>query len=263
MNHSKSVLEQPIDSLVGVDPNQRRLGGVARLFGEDGFAALQTAHVLVVGLGGVGSWAAEALVRSAVGEITLMDYDHISMSNVNRQLHAIEGDFGKSKVAAMVDRLLAINPDLKVHQLDHFIKPDNVGQYILPGMAVLDATDDLLSKVAMAVWCVRQNIAFVMSGAAGGKLDPTQISIDDLSKTTHDPILSKIRGILRKSYGFESDPKRRMRVRVVYSGESRMSRSQGGLSCAGYGSAVTVTASFGFVAAAELMNQIMRSHKSV
>jgi len=113
MNHSKSVLEQPIDSLVGVDPNQRRLGGVARLFGEDGFAALQTAHVLVVGLGGVGSWAAEALVRSAVGEITLMDYDHISMSNVNRQLHAIEGDFGKSKVAAMADRLLAINPDLR------------------------------------------------------------------------------------------------------------------------------------------------------
>jgi tRNA A37 threonylcarbamoyladenosine dehydratase len=210
-------------------------------------------HVVVIGLGGVGSWAAEALARSAVGEITLIDFDHISISNTNRQLHALDGEYGKAKVEAMSQRLKKINPELIIHEVDEFVKPENIEALLPKSAVILDATDDFLSKVSLAVWCHKNAIPLVISGGAGGKIDPTKIQIDDLSKATHDPLLSKMRGILRKEYGFEKDPQNKMKLRVVYSSEPRLGVALGGLACSGYGSAVTVTASFGLAAAAEAM----------
>lgn len=237
---------------------ERRLGGVARLYGSAGMEAFEKAHVVVVGLGGVGSWAAEALARSAIGTLTLIDFDHIGLSNTNRQLHALEGEYGKSKVMAMTQRIAAINPQITIHQIDDFLTPENIDQLLPKDAAVLDATDSLLSKVALAVWAKKHGAHLVMSGAAGGKMDPTKIRVEDLSKTTQDPLLSKIRAKLRKEYGFEKDPKKKMRVRTVYSEEPRNGVAQGGLACSGYGSAVTVTASFGFAAAAEILNLLRK-----
>lgn len=235
---------------------ERRLAGVSRLYGPEAFEVFERSHVVVVGLGGVGSWAAEALARSAIGELTLIDFDHIALSNTNRQLHALEGSFGKSKVKAMSERLHAINPLLKIHEIDDFLTPDNIEQLLSPKMAILDATDALASKVALAVWAKHHGAILVMSGAAGGKVDPTKIKIEDLARTTQDPLLSRIRAKLRKEFGFEKDPKKRMRVRAVFSEEPRSGVAQGGLACSGYGSGVTVTASFGFIAAAEILAQL-------
>lgn len=241
---------------ISPEADERRLGGVSRLYGEEAFEGFKKAHVVVVGLGGVGSWAAEALARSAIGEITLIDFDHIAISNTNRQLHALEGEFGKSKVEAMAERLSRINPAIKLHLIDDFLTPENISELIPYGAHVLDATDALATKVALAVWAKRHKATLVMSGAAGGKVDPTRILVDDLARTTQDPLLSKIRARLRKEYGFEKDPKKRMRVKTVYSEEPRRGSGQGGLACSGYGSAVTVTACFGLAAAAEILNSI-------
>jgi tRNA threonylcarbamoyladenosine dehydratase len=239
----------------------RRFGGVARLYGEEGLAAFEQAHVLVAGLGGVGSWAAEALARSAVGEVTLVDFDHIAPSNVNRQLHAIEGEFGKSKVQAMTERLLTINPGLKIHVVDDFLTPENIPVHIEKNasLVVLDATDDVKMKTALAAHCKKQ-IPLIICGGAGGKLDPSRIRAEDLSKTTQDPLLSKIRYNLRKDHGFTSDPKKKFQITAIYSDEPRQGVASGGLACSGYGSAVTVTATFGFVAAAEALKVIKKNY---
>jgi tRNA A37 threonylcarbamoyladenosine dehydratase len=245
----------------------RRFGGVARLYGEEGLTAFEQSHVLVAGLGGVGSWAAEALARSAVGEMTLVDFDHIAESNVNRQLHAIDGAFGKSKVEAMTERLLAINPYLKIHVVDDFLTPENIDLHVggvshqtpPTNFVVLDATDDVKMKTALAAYC-KKNIPLVICGGAGGKLDPSRIQVEDLTKTTQDPLLSKIRYNLRKDYGFASDPKKKFQIRAIYSDEPRQGVASGGLACSGYGSAVTVTATFGFVAAAETLKIIKKNY---
>jgi tRNA threonylcarbamoyladenosine dehydratase len=254
-------MDNVTDSLI--DISERRLGGVSRLYGEHAYQILKQSHVVVVGLGGVGSWAAEALARSAVGELTLIDFDHISISNTNRQLHAMEGEFGKSKVEVMTQRLLQINPELKINSIDDFLKPENLDAYLPKGAGVLDATDDIPTKLALAVWHQSQGGVLVMSGGAGGKMDPTQIEVSDLSKATHDAMLAKIRSKLRAEHGFEKDPKRSMHIQVVFSREPRLGASEGGLSCSGYGSTVTVTASFGFVAASELIKQLLHLHKSI
>jgi tRNA threonylcarbamoyladenosine dehydratase len=242
----------------------RRFGGVARLYGEEGLKAFEQAHVLVAGLGGVGSWAAEALARSAVAEMTLVDFDHIAESNVNRQLHAVEGAFGQSKVNAMAERLLSINPNLKINIIDDFLTSDNLDEHLAKHAAnalfvVLDATDDVKMKIALANYC-KKNIPLIICGGAGGKLDPSRISACDLSKTTQDPLLSKIRYTLRKEYGFSSDPKKKLGLTAVYSDEPRQGVASGGLACSGYGSGVTVTASFGFIAAAEVLKVIQQKY---
>ena len=259
------------------DTNQnRRFAGVARLYGEPGLRAFEKAHVLVAGLGGVGSWAVEALARSGIGELTLVDFDHIAVSNINRQLHAIEDNFGKSKSEAMAERVRQINPNIKLNVIDEFLTPDNLDEHLRknaenPYFVVLDATDDVKMKIALAAYCEARDeigrargtqqqgdkksstIALVICGGAGGKLDPSRIKAADLAKTTQDPVLSKIRHALRKEYGFSSDPKKKLGVTAIYSDEPRQGVASGGLSCAGYGSAITVTATFGFVAAAEVL----------
>jgi tRNA threonylcarbamoyladenosine dehydratase len=271
------------------DTNQkRRFAGVARLYGESGLQAFEKAHVLVAGLGGVGSWAVEALARSGISELTLMDFDHIAVSNVNRQLHAIEDNFGKSKSEAMAERVRQINPLIKLNVIDEFLTPDNLDAHLRenaenPFFAVLDATDDVKMKIALVAYCegrdelgrarvaqqkeqeiTTQNskkslsIPLIICGGAGGKLDPSRIKAADLAKTTQDPVLSKIRYSLRKEYGFSSDPKKKLGVTAIYSDEPRQGVASGGLSCAGYGSAVTVTATFGFVAAAEVLKLLQK-----
>ncbi len=237
----------------------RRFAGVARLYGEDAFTAFGCTTVVVIGLGGVGSWAAEALARSAVGHVVLVDFDHIAPSNVNRQLHAIEGSFGKAKVLAMAERLQAINPTITITMHDVFAEPANLEQIIPRGSFVLDACDDVSAKVALASFCKSQQISLVMCGAAGGKVDPTRIQIADLSKTTQDPLLAKIRAQLRKNHSFSRDLKKSMGIQAVYSSEARRGAAGGGLECSGYGSGVTVTAGFGFAAAASCLAQIANS----
>jgi tRNA A37 threonylcarbamoyladenosine dehydratase len=258
----------------------RRFAGVARLYGEPGLRAFEKAHVLIAGLGGVGSWAAEALARSGIGELTLMDFDHIAISNVNRQLHAIEDNFGKSKSEAMAERVGQINPLIKLNVIDEFLTSDNLDTHLHknaenPYFVALDATDDVKMKIALAAYCEARDeigrarkaqqsnqksstIALIICGGAGGKLDPSRIKAADLAKTTQDPVLSKIRYALRKEYGFSSDPKKKLGITAIYSDESRQGVASGGLSCAGYGSAVTVTATFGFVAAAEVLKLLQK-----
>ncbi|MEY4062786.1 MAG: hypothetical protein RIT09_579 [Pseudomonadota bacterium] len=279
---------------MAMDTNQiRRFAGVARLYGENGLQTFEKAHVLVAGLGGVGSWAVEALARSGIGELTLMDFDHIAVSNVNRQLHAIEDNFGKSKSEAMAERVRQINPLIKLNIIDEFLTPDNLDAHLHknaenPYFAVLDATDDVKMKIVLAAYCegrgelgrarlseqkeqerTKQSnkksltIPLIICGGAGGKLDPSRIKAADLAKTTQDPVLSKIRYSLRKEYGFSNDLKKKLGVTAIYSDEPRQGVASGGLSCAGYGSAVTVTATFGFVAAAEVLKLLQKQQSKL
>ena len=234
----------------------RRFAGVARLYGENALKAFGQATVVVIGLGGVGSWAAEALARSAIGHLVLVDFDHIAPSNVNRQLHAIEGSFGKAKVLAMAERLQAINPNIKITMHDAFAEPANLEQIIPKDSFVLDACDDVSAKVALASFCKTQQIPLVMCGGAGGKVNPRFLNADDLAKATHDPLLAKIRAELRKNHSFTKDLKLPMGIRAVYSAENMRGDGSSGLACSGYGSTVNVTASFGFLAAAEILSAI-------
>lgn len=255
---------------------ERRFGGVRRLYGDEGLAKLQAAHVLVIGIGGVGSWAAEALARNAIGRLTLIDLDNIAESNFNRQIHALEANIGKAKVTAMHERILQINPLCKVREIEDFVTPENIntalGANIRAGVAnvIIDATDDVKAKVAIAVFCKEKQISLVMAGAAGGRLDATKIQTADLSAVQGDKLLAKVRNVLRKDFNFPkaSNTKKSAKfgIRCVFSDEQvlkpmslQANNDAGvcettdsaitGLNCAGYGSSVCVTAPFGFIAA--------------
>ena len=235
---------------------ERRFAGVARLYGEDAYLKFTQATVVVVGLGGVGSWAAEALARSAIGHLVLIDFDHIAPSNINRQLHAMEGEFGKAKVSAMAERIRKINPDIKLTLHDAFLAQGNLADLIPRGAYVLDACDDVPAKVALAAYCKESQIGLVICGGAGGKVNPSAVSAADLAKTVQDSLLAKIRAELRKNHSFSRDLEQAMGIRAVYSQEPKLGGGSGGLACSGYGSAVSVTATFGFVAAAEILTLI-------
>lgn len=252
--------------------SSRRFGGVARLYGEAGAERLRAAHIAVVGIGGVGSWVVEALARCAVGRLTLIDLDMVAESNTNRQLHALGDEYGKAKVDAMAERVKAINPEAEVTCIEDFVTPDNVGELLAgPFDMVVDAIDQMRVKVAMIAHCKRLDVPIVTVGAAGGQIDPTRILVDDLARTTQDPLLSKVRGSLRKMHGFPRDPKKKFGVTAVYSTEPLRYPKLGdacstdpaagaagpqGLNCAGFGSSVCVTAPFGFAAAAQVVNRL-------
>ena len=236
--------------------DDRRFGGVARLYGPELRERFRHATVVVAGLGGVGSWAAEALARTAIGHLVLIDFDHIAESNTNRQLHALAGDYGKAKVQAMTDRILQINPEITLTTLDAFLEPANLDVLIPETAIVLDATDSVQTKIALAVWAVANSRAVVMCGAAGGKSDPTSVRCDDLSRTEQDALLAKVRQGLRQDHGFSRNLKKKIGIRAIYSHEPRAGAASGGLACSGYGSTVMVTAACGLAAAAEVLNLI-------
>lgn len=234
----------------------RRFGGVSRLYGSELRARFQQATVVVAGLGGVGSWAAEALARTGIGHLVLVDFDHIAESNTNRQLHALEGQYGKAKVQAMGERMMQINPDIQLTICDEFLEPGKLDAVVPENALVLDATDSVQTKIALVIWATQHNRSLVMCGAAGGKTDPTSVRCDDLSRTEQDALLAKVRQGLRQDHGFSRNLKKKIGVRAIYSHEPRAGASSGGLACSGYGSTVMVTAACGFAAAAEILNLI-------
>ena len=249
---------------------ERRFGGVRRLYGAEALDRFQAAHVCVVGIGGVGSWAAEALARSAVGRITLVDLDMVAESNVNRQIHALGDEFGKAKTRAMAERILAINPACRTEEIEDFVTPDNLDLLLGRGFDfVIVAIDQARTKAAMIAWCKRHGVPVVTAGGAGGQIDPTRIEIADLAQTIQDPLLSKVRSTLRKEYandGFTRDLKKKFGIPAVFSTEPLRYPESGatcdepptlaGLNCAGYGSSVCVTAPFGLFAASAALRHL-------
>ncbi|ADU99395.1 tRNA threonylcarbamoyladenosine dehydratase [Alicycliphilus denitrificans] len=236
---------------------ERRFGGLARLFGVEGSTRIRAAHVAVVGIGGVGSWAAEALARSGVGRLTLIDLDHVAESNINRQIHALSTTLGQAKVHAMAERIALINPACRVECVEEFVEPAN-WPAILPGPvdAVIDACDQVRAKTAMAAWALQNRRPFITVGAAGGKRLAHKVDVDDLAHTTHDPLLAQLRYRLRREHGAARDG-RRMGIACVFSREAvapphascAVQEGDGTLNCHGYGSSVAVTATFGQCAA--------------
>lgn len=254
---------EAFDRAPGADAIQRRFGGLERLYGVTGAQRIRQAHVAVVGIGGVGSWTAEALARSGVGQLTLIDLDHVAESNVNRQIHALTDTLGQAKVVAMRDRIAQINPNCVVHCVEDFVEPGN-WPGLLPGPvnALVDACDQVRAKTALARWAQTTRTLHISVGAAGGKRHAHRVDIADLSQTTHDPLLAQMRYQLRKHHGAPRDGKL-MRVTCVFSREPVASpdascgiEGDGSLNCHGYGSSVSVTATFGQCAAGWVLDQL-------
>lgn len=257
---------------------ERRFGGLNRLYGQQGPTVLANAHVAVAGIGGVGSWAVEALARSGVGKLTLIDLDHIAESNVNRQVHALSATLGQAKVHAMCERIHQINPQCVVELVDDFVTPDNVNR-VVPDTAhvVLDCTDQVSAKIAMILQARQRRQPLVVCGGAGGKTSVQALRMGDLSQATHDALLARLRTDLRRRHGFPrpAAEKRgkvpRMGVRVAWFDQqailpelwiqekqsSQTEQGLQGLSCAGYGSVVTVTASMGFAVANDALQCLL------
>lgn len=278
----------------------RRFGGLQRLYGLTGAQRIFAAHVVVVGVGGAGSWAVEALARSGVGHLTLIDLDHVSESNINRQVHALDASLGQAKVQAMRERIAQINPACRVTCIEAFVMSDNWPQLLQHGWAasemtgtlaggsgsiegasieihgVIDACDQTHAKTALAAWAIPSKIPFICVGAAGGKRHAHRVDVDDLSRVTHDPLLAQVRNRLRKTHGAPREG-RQIGVTCVFSREGVMqpdasctipvddatevsgaSAADGSLNCHGYGSVVSVTATFGQCAAGWLMDQISK-----
>jgi len=220
----------------------------------------------------VGSWCAESLARSGVGELTLIDLDDVCVTNTNRQIHALASTVGQPKVEAIAQRIATINEKCKVNCVEDFVLPENVRELLTTDMdGVIDATDSISAKAAMIAHCKRNKIPIVTVGGAGGQIDPTQVTKGDLAKTIQDPLAAKLRSELRRNYNFSKNPKRRFGVECIYSTEQlrypqpdgsvcfNKSAMEGGtrLDCAGgFGAVVTVTATFGLFAAASIINRL-------
>ncbi|UOO92703.1 tRNA threonylcarbamoyladenosine dehydratase [Vitreoscilla stercoraria] len=248
------------------NPN-RRFGGIERLYGTASWQKLQQAHVTIVGVGGVGSWVVEALARSGVGQLTLIDLDNVAESNTNRQLPAVTPLFGMPKVEALKQRVFDINPECQVHIIEDFVDEDNISTLFAQNVDfVVDAIDQVRVKAAMAAWFVRHKQAFIVSGAAGGQRHPEHIRVADLSAVKNDKLLSNLRYTLRKRHGFSRDTDKKMKVPCVYSLETVMPpqndgacdlNGSQGLSCAGYGASMLVTASVGLQCAHAAIEHIV------
>jgi len=252
--------------------SSRRFGGLERLYGIDGATRIRSAHVLVAGIGGVGSWAVEALARSGVNALTLVDLDHVSESNINRQIHALSSTVGQAKIEAMRERIALINPECKVFTIDDFVEPGNWLEMLVaatnangPLHATVDACDQVRAKLAMAAWARDTRSRFITVGAAGGKRHAHKVDIDDLSCVTHDPLLAQLRQRLRKDHGAPREGKT-IGVTCVFSREavappdaSCAIDGDGSLNCHGYGSVVSVTATFGQCAAGWVLDEIARA----
>lgn len=256
----------------------RRFSGIARLYGAAALARFQAAHVCVIGVGGVGSWAVEALARSAIGYITMIDLDNLAESNVNRQIHALTDTLGMAKVTALAERIAQINPACQVTEVEEFLTAETV-----PAMIgergydfIIDAIDDVRAKTALIAYCRLHKLRLVTIGGAGGQIDPTRIEVRDLCRTEQEPLLAKVRKRLRAEHGFPRGTKNKFHIDAVFSteplrfpeagataatpdaidaedGDASTAAGISGLNCAGFGSAVVVTGAFGLVAAAHVL----------
>lgn len=280
-------MKQPVTNSSAVESAEtkqslyaRRFGGIARLYGDAGLGQISRAHICVIGIGGVGSWVAESLARSAVGTISLIDMDIVAESNINRQLLATSDSLGRDKVLVMRDRIHQINPQCEVKLVDDFISRDNLSEHISAQFDyVIDCIDDFRTKAALIHYCKKHKINILTVGGAGGQVDPAKVRYSDLSRTQHDVLLARTRKLLRQDYGFAKNLKRSFGVPCVYSDEQLVyPDGAGGLSaqrpsqdtsagtanlgsnalnCAGgIGSITHVTATFAQFACAQVLNQI-------
>jgi len=263
--HSIPILSESIE---------HRFGGIVRLYGRHALMQLQRSHVLIIGIGGVGSWTAEALARTGVGSITLMDLDDLCVTNTNRQIHALKSTVGHSKIQVMEQRLKDINPEITVHLIHDFLDYDTIDQYIDGSHSIIvDAIDMGIIKTKLINYCKKKRFNVLTIGSAGGKRDPQKITSADLSKTINDPMLSKMRNNLRRLYGFPRDPKQKFGITAIYSTEPMTYPDDNGGVCQskafiekgakldcnlGFGAASMVTATFGFIAATEAVRKIIQ-----
>jgi len=263
---SAPLVERPMDE-------QSRFGGIGRLYGLEAWERIRASAVMVIGIGGVGSWAAEALARTGVGRLILVDFDEICVTNVNRQIHALDGTIGSSKVSVMADRVAAISPGCEVIREERFFTPATVDEILgLPCDVVIDAIDTVRDKALLLAECHRRGLRVVTCGGAGGKRDPTKVRVADLASTSHDALLKQVRKVLRRDHGWAVGEGDAFGIPAVYSAEPSVYPQSDGTVCvesepgshhrlncdAGLGSATHVTGTFGFAAAAEVV-QILRS----
>lgn len=255
-----AVIPLSVGSIAAVRDDRRRFGGVARLYGDAALEALGRAHVCVVGVGGVGSWAAEALARSGVGRITLVDADHVAESNVNRQVHALESTLGAAKVEVMRGRIADIAPGCVVRVVDDFVDAGNVADLVPAAASIVDAIDAPRAKAALVACAVHRRQPIVVCGAAGGRSDPLRLRRDDLARTTGDALLAAVRARLRREHGFPRAGAGAFGVTALFSDERVEPETPNGgapLACAGYGSVVSVTGAMGFAAASLALSAIL------
>ena len=250
-----------------VDNYEQRFGGIGRLYTPEGLAKLRQSHVCVIGIGGVGSWAVEALARTGIGKITMIDMDDICVTNINRQIHAMTGTVAQLKTEAMKERVERINPECVIEIIDDFISPENIPEYLNLGYDyVLDAIDSVRTKAALIAYCKRNKIKLITTGGAGGQTDPSQIQIADLSKTIQDPLAARVRSLLRKEYNFSQNPKRKFGIDCVFSTQPLIFPKMGEgcevsatMNCAnGFGAVTMVTATFGFFAVSRLVDKLLK-----
>ncbi|AVR95068.1 tRNA cyclic N6-threonylcarbamoyladenosine(37) synthase TcdA [Pseudoduganella armeniaca] len=273
MNDLTSSL--PVEHDIDFD---RRFGGIARLYGEQALARFRAAHICVIGVGGVGSWIVEALARSAVGRLTLIDLDNVAESNVNRQIQALTSTIGMAKITALTQRIAEINPYCQVTEIEDFVTPDNLDEMIggHDYDYVIDAMDSARAKTALVHYCRINSIPLIVIGSAGGQTDPTRIEVRDLARTEQEPLLKKVRRRLRSQYNYPANGKNKLGVDAVFSMEPLKFPETGeacsvdgdelaaaaqkpgltGINCAGFGSAMVVTATFGMVAAGHLLRKL-------
>ena len=254
--------------------------GIDRLYGKDAYALIKQMHVCVIGIGGVGSWVVEALARSAVGKITLIDFDTIESSNINRQIHALNSTIESKKCSTMLQRIKEINPLCEVSIIDDFITLENMEEYLMGGDTprnydyVVDAIDSIKFKAGLIYYCKRNKIPVITTGGAGGLTDPSVIEVADLSKTYNDALAANVRSTLRDQYNFTRNPKRSFRIDCVFSSQQQMYPKDDGsvsyekpgihgvsLDCRfGYGAASFVTGTFGFVAVAHIIKKYLNKN---
>jgi len=254
---------------------QQRFGGIQRLYGKQASEILHNLHVCVIGLGGVGSWAVEALARTGIGEITMIDYDTVSIGNINRQLPALSETVGEKKFAVLKQRVISINPGCTCHAIDDFLTSENISTFLSAEHAydyVIDAIDSITFKAELIYYCKRNKIPIITTGGAGGLTDPTMVQVKDLSRTINDPLAAKVRSRLRSEHGFSRTPKRYFGVECVFSSQQPVYPKPDGtvshekpgvhgisLDCSmGYGAATFVTATFGNIAVARLITKILK-----
>ncbi len=243
-----------------------RFGGIGRLYGPETLESFRRSKVCVIGIGGVGSWIVEALVRSGVGNLTLVDLDDVCESNINRQIHALDGSIGSAKTEVMAERCRLVNPECKVTPVHSFFTAKNADALLdQPFDYVIDAIDSAKHKAAIIVGCRQRKVPVLTIGGAGGRVDPTRIEIADLARSYNDPLLQRVRKLLRQEYGFPRERRRKFKVECVFSPEdarypetcdtteSRSSR----LDCAsGYGAAAHLTGAFGFFATSAVLRSL-------